>query len=188
MYSAVKYEGKPLYKLARAGIQVERKSRPAKIHKLELIEWHPPIFTIEVVCGKGTYIRSLAHDLGQTMGCGANLKSLVRLRCGPFDIKDAVSLPQLENAFHYGYWRYFIYPIDTVLSHWSAMVVGDTDGQAIKNGRSLSLENNICLGQHLPVLTPEKTRCRAYALDGRFLGVLRFSSERGQWHPEKVFL
>jgi len=188
MYSAVKYQGRPLYQLARAGITVERKSRPTKIHKLELIEWQPPIFTIEVVCGKGTYIRSLAHDLGQTMGCGAHLKSLVRLRCGPFDIKDAISLPQLEDAFDYGYWRQFVYPIDTVLSHWSAIVVGDTDGQAIRNGRPLSLENNTCLGQYLPELAPEKTRCRAYALDGRFLGVLRFSAERGQWQPEKVFL
>jgi len=188
MYSAVKYQGRPLYQLARAGITVERKSRPTKIHKLELIEWQPPIFTIEVVCGKGTYIRSLAHDLGQTMGCGAHLKSLVRLRCGPFDIKDAISLPQLEDAFDYGYWRQFVYPIDTVLSHWSAIVVGDTDGQAIRNGRPLSLENNTCPGQYLPESVPEKTRCRAYALDGRFLGVLRFSAERGQWHPEKVFL
>jgi len=188
MYSAVKYKGKPLYQLARAGIAVERKSRPTKIHKLELIDWQPPIFTIEVVCGKGTYIRSLAHDLGQTMGCGANLKSLVRLRCGPFDIKDAISLPQLEDAFDYGYWRRFVYPIDTVLSHWPAIVVGDTDGQAIRNGRPLSLENNNCPGQYLPVLAPEKTHCRAYALDGRFLGVLRFNAERGQWQPEKVFL
>lgn len=188
MYSAVKYKGKPLYQLARAGITVERKSRPTKIHKLELVDWQPPIFTIEVVCGKGTYIRSLAHDLGQTMGCGAHLKSLVRLRCGPFDIKDAISLPQLEDAFDYGYWRHFVYPIDTVLSHWSAIVVGDTDGQAIRNGRPLSLENNTCPGQYLPVLAPEKTRCRAYALDGRFLGVLRFNAERGQWQPEKVFL
>jgi len=160
MYSAVKYKGKPLYQLARAGIAVERKSRPTKIHKLELIDWQPPIFTIEVV----------------------------RLRCGPFDIKDAISLPQLEDAFDYGYWRRFVYPIDTVLSHWPAIVVGDTDGQAIRNGRPLSLENNNCPGQYLPVLAPEKTHCRAYALDGRFLGVLRFNAERGQWQPEKVFL
>jgi len=188
MYSAVKYQGKPLYQLARAGIKVERKSRPVKIYNLELIDWQPPLFTIEVVCGKGTYIRSLAHDLGQTLGCGANLKSLIRLRCGLFDIKDAVSLPQLEDAFHYGYWQHFVYPIDIVLSHWSAMVVSDTTGRAIRNGCPLPLEASTYLGQYSPVSTAEENRCRVYALDGCFLGVLRFNPERGRWQPEKVFL
>ena len=187
MYSALKYQGKPLYQLARAGIKLERKSRPIKIYNLELIEWQPPIFTIDVVCGKGTYIRSLAHDLGQALGCGANLKSLVRLQCGLFDIKDAISLPQLEDAFHYQYWQHFVYPIDTVLSHWSAMVVSDTTGQAIRNGRPLPLENSCYYEQHPPLPTSGENRCRVYIPDGCFLGVLRFNPERGQWQPEKVF-
>jgi len=103
MYSAVKYQGKPLYELARTGITVERGSRLTEIHRLELVDWQPPVATIEVVCGKGTYIRSLAYDLGQALGCGAYLKSLIRLRCGLFDIREAVSVPQLEDAFRYGY-------------------------------------------------------------------------------------
>ncbi len=176
MYSAVKYQGKPLYQLARAGITVERRSRLAKVHRLELVDWQPPVATIEVVCGKGTYIRSLAYDLGQALGCGAYLKSLIRLRCGLFDIRDAVSVPQLEDAFRYGYWQHFIYPIDSVLLHWAAMVVSDDAGQSIRNGRPL------------PAGSSSEDRCRAYALDGRFLGVLRFNSEKRQWQPEKVFL
>ena len=191
MYSAVKYQGKPLYKLARAGIEIERESRPTKIHHLELINWQPPVVTIEVVCGKGTYIRSLAHDLGQTLGCGANLKSLVRLRCGFFDIKDAVSLPQLEDAFHCGYWQHFVYPVDVVLSHWTAMVVSDTTGQTIRNGCPLVFESTKGTGsleRHPLVSTPEENRCRVYTPDGCFLGVLRFNPERRQWQPEKVFL
>ena len=71
MYSAVKHHGKPLYKLARQGIEVERKSRLRWIYRLELTSWQPPLATIEVECSKGTYIRSLAHDLGQLLGCGA---------------------------------------------------------------------------------------------------------------------
>ncbi len=177
MYSAVKYQGKPLYKLARAGITIERRSRLTKIHNLELVDWQPPVATIEIVCGKGTYIRSLAYDLGQALGCGAYLKSLIRQRCGLFDIRDAVSVPQLEDAFCHGYWQHFIYPIDSVLSHWAAMVVSDDVGQSIKNGQSLALETRSSC----------ENRCRAYDLDGRFLGVLRFNSERGQWQPEKVF-
>jgi tRNA pseudouridine55 synthase len=194
MYSAVKHKGKPLYKLARAGITVEQKSRPVTIHSLELVDWQSPVITIEVVCGKGTYIRSLAHDLGQALGCGAYLKSLVRLRCGLFDIRDAVTLPQLKHAFHYGYWQHFVYPIDSVLLHWTAMVVSDDTGQDIRNGRPLVLKDDKIDRRinHLtqPVAEPSSSEnyCRAYALDGRFLGVLRFDSEKEQWQPEKVFL
>ena len=188
MYSAVKYHGKPLYELARAGIEVERVSRPVKIHQLKIIDLNLPIVTIEIVCGKGTYIRSLAHDLGQALGCGANLKSLTRLRCGLFDIRDAVSVSQLDDAFHYGYWQRFIYPIDTVLLHWAAMLVNDDIEQVIRNGCSLGLENtDDSLEQETSPLTLAKNRCRVYTDDGCFLGVLRFNSERRQWQPEKVF-
>jgi len=183
IYSAIKYHGKPLYQLARAGIKVEPQSRLTQIYRLELINWRPPIFNIEIECGKGTYIRSLAHDLGQALGCGANLKSLIRLRCSLFDIRDSVSISQLEDAFHYGYWQHFIYPVDIVLSHWMAMVVNDDTGQAIKNGRPLTLEIDDCLAWH-----PVEKRCRVYTRDGRFLGVMCFNAERGQWQPEKVFV
>jgi len=194
MYSAVKYQGKPLYKLARAGITVERRSRSARIYDLELIGWQPPVATIEVVCGKGTYIRSLAHDLGQALGCGAHLKSLIRLRYGLFDIKDAVSVPQLEDAFRYGYWQHFVYPIDSVLLHWAAVIVSGDAGQSIRNGCPVVLENsdqvrgNLHLEQYPPPRSSFDARCRVYVPDGRLLGVLRFNSESGQWRPEKVFL
>jgi len=188
MYSAVKYHGKPLYKWARAGITVERSSRLTKIHHLELTDWQPPLVTIDVVCGKGTYIRSLAHDLGQVLGCGANLKSLIRLRCGLFDIKDTISVSQLEYAFRCGYWQQFVYPIDVVLSQWTALVVSDADSQAIKNGRPLVLEKTDSVNGHSPDWSSLDNRCRVYTTDGCFLGVLRFNSETGQWQPEKVFL
>jgi len=180
MYSAVKHHGKPLYKLARAGIKVDRKSRQAEIHRLELTDWQPPLVTVEVVCGKGTYIRSLAHDLGENLGCGANLKSLVRLRCGIFDIKDSVSVPQLENAFRYGYWQNFINPIDTVLSHLTVMVVDDNTSQAIRNGRPIDYLEQ-------PTAACSSNHCRVYTHDGCFLGILRFNPEKRQWQPEKVF-
>ncbi len=182
MYSAVKHGGKPLYQLARSGIKVDRKSRPRWVYHLELIHWRPPVATIEVECGKGTYIRSLAHDLGQLLGCGANLKSLTRLRCGLFGIEDAVSVPQLEDALRYGYWQHFIYPIDIVLLHWAAMVVGGATEEDIRNGRPLVLESDGSL-----LASSYGNRCRVYTRDGCFLGMLCFDSERGQWQPEKVF-
>lgn len=193
MYSAVKYRGKRLYELARAGIQVERPSRPVRIDHLELTDWQPPLFTLEVVCGKGTYIRSLAHDLGQVLGCGATLKSLSRLRCGLFDIRDAVSLIQLEDAARHGYWHKFVYPMDIVFLDWAAIVVNETTGQQVRNGQSLVLESQIsgreiaCSGEHSSADSSFQNRCRIYDLDGRFLGVLRFHPESRKWHPEKVF-
>ncbi len=194
LYSALKHQGKRLYELARAGITVERKSRLVTIHDLELVDWQPPVATVEVTCSKGTYIRSLAHDLGQTLGCGAHLKNLIRLRCGLFDIRDAVSVPQLEDAFRHGYWQQFIYPIDSVFSHWTAVVVSDDAGEDIRNGRPLVLENGSPnqagskRKQPVSDMSSSENHCRAYALDGRFLAVLRFNPEKGQWHPQKVFL
>jgi len=179
MYSAVKHGGKPLYELARAGIEVERKSRPAQIYRLELKRWQPPVATIEVECGKGTYIRSLAHDLGQLLGCGAHLKSLVRLKYGCFDIKDAVSLPQLEDGFHYGYWHRFIYPIDIVFRDWAVVVVDDAGEADVKNGRPVELSGDD--------FQPEADHLRVYNGDGRFLGLLQFNREKGHWRPGKVF-
>jgi tRNA pseudouridine55 synthase len=175
MYSAVKHHGKRLYELARIGIEVERKSRPARIHHLELIDFKPPLATIEVVCGKGTYIRSLAHDLGRNLGCGANLKSLTRLKCGLFDIEDAVSVSQLEDACRSGYWQRFVYPIDVILSNWIAMIVSDDTERLIRNGCPL------------PGWSSAENYCRAYTPDGYFLGVLHFNHIREQWQPEKVF-
>ena len=134
MYSAVKHQGKPLYELARAGIDVERKSRTAKIYSLEIKDWKNPILTIEVTCGKGTYIRSLANDLGQALGCGAILKNLERSRCGIFDINEAVTPEHFEEACRGGYWESLLYPMDSILSLWETVIVGEEKAQAIRNG------------------------------------------------------
>ncbi len=98
MYSAIKHHGKPLYQLARSGIEVPRSPRKVNISRIDVIDWQNPIITIEVECSKGTYIRSLAHDLGQKVGCGAHLSELTRLQCGPFTIDKAISVAQLEDA------------------------------------------------------------------------------------------
>jgi len=193
MYSAIKHHGQPLYKLARAGITIERKSRPTRIYKLELTGWQLPVATVEVECGKGTYIRSLAHDLGQSLGCGAILKSLIRLKCGIFDIDNAVSIPKLEDAFHHGYWHQFVYPIDVALSHLKAIVVNNATEDIIRKGGSFALPDHDnastpSFPQQYPESSPTETRCRAYTLDGSFLGVLHFNTEKEQWQPDKVFL
>lgn len=180
MYSAVKYRGKPLYQLARAGISVERRSRLARIDRIELLDFKPPLLTIQVICGKGTYIRSLADDLGQHLGCGANLKSLIRLSYGIFDIKEASSLDQLEDAFGGGYWQSLLYPIDAVLSSFTAVVVSSETGQLIRQGRPVVLAD-------IADLSSPASYCRAYTTDGSLVAMLRFNPESGQWQPKKVF-
>ena len=185
MYSAVKYRGKRLYELAREGIEVERKSRPTRIHKLELVDWQPPVVTVDVVCDKGTYIRSLAHDLGQLLGCGGHLKSLVRTRCGFFDIKDSTLMSQLEDAFKYGYWEQFIHPTDTALRHFRAIVVGDITEENIRKGCPVSLDQ---IGDLIENRHSDNKYCRAYTSDGRFLGVLHSTRDKSVWQPKKVFL
>lgn len=185
MYSAVKHQGKPLYRLARAGISVARKSRTVKVHRLELVAWEPPVATVEVECGKGTYIRSLAHDLGQALGCGAHLRSLVRTRCGLFDIKDAVTMEQLEEAFRHGYWEHFVHPVDSVLRDLSAVVVDDAAEAAIRNGSPVVLESGNIRSDKA---SSRQKYCRAYSADGRFLGILRHVPDKGIWQPEKVLV
>ncbi len=183
MYSAVKHKGQPLYKLARAGISVERKSRTVTIHRLVLVEWQPPLATLEIECSQGTYIRSLAHDLGQALGCGAHLKSLVRTRCGIFDIKDAVSLTKFEEAFRGGYREDYLHPVDSVLQDYQAVIVDDAAEVAIRNGTSINIPGGPDIDTHAA-----ETYCRAYSQDGRFLGMLRYVPEKEAWQPKKVLV
>ena len=98
MYSAIKQGGQPLYKLARLGLEVERAARPVEIHSIELLSFTPPFVSIRVTCSRGTYVRTLADDIGAVIGCGAALKELRRTASGPFEISAAHTLEDLERA------------------------------------------------------------------------------------------
>jgi tRNA pseudouridine55 synthase len=180
IYSALKQNGKPLYQLARAGVNVEVKSRPAFIQSILIKDFHSPILTIEVVCGKGTYIRSLANDLGEKLGCGGMLRNLIRTRVGIFDYANAVTPEQLQEACRTGYWENLLYPMDSILVDWQAVVVGADMEKAIRSGIQVDLKRP---------LNPDgkKDFARAYTLDGTLLGIMRFDKEKQLWQPEKVF-
>ena len=141
MHSALKHQGQPLYNLARAGITIERQSRPVTIYRLELIELQPPLVTLEIECSKGTYIRSLANDLGDKLGCGAYMKNLVRSAYGQFKIEDAVSPDQLKEAAERGDWQQYLHPIDSVLGDLPVVTVDAKSEEAIKTGNAPHLEN-----------------------------------------------
>jgi tRNA pseudouridine55 synthase len=179
MYSALKHNGQCLYELARAGITVDRETRKAQIYSLNLLNFTPPVITIEMECSKGTYVRSLANDLGEMLGCGACMSGLVRLKYGPFNIEEAVSADKLKEAFCNNDWQRLVYPIDTVVQHWASVTVGDEQGKDIKNGVSVSLVNNFAAGT---------VKCRAYNSGGSFLAILYLDETTGQWQPQKVFV
>ncbi len=196
MYSALKHQGKRLYELARAGVVVERKKRTTMIHRLKMVAWEPPLITIEVECGRGAYIRSLADDLGQALSCGAHLKDLVRLGTGPFDIKDSLDLQEFTNSVETGRWQEYLYPMDIVLQGMSVAIINPKaekaalSGQTIPVTYSIDLPDQVQPDEHQPASEGESdsiNRCRAYSKDGRFLAVLTSLATKGPWSPKKVF-
>ena len=179
MHSALHHKGKRLYQLAREGIEVDREPRQVEFSRLELLAWQPPVVTIEVDCSGGTYIRSLAQDIGTALGSGAHLKKLVRLKSEPFHIDAAVPLTVLEEGFRRGDWQGYLHSVDEVLLDWPAAIL-DTESEAlVRKGTDVELHfagDTGVAGSH----------CRAYSADGHFLAVLTKTDE-GLWHPEKVF-
>lgn len=177
-YSALKKDGKPHYQLAREGLSVSPKPRRVTIYNIRLVKYESPLVTIEVECGKGTYIRSLAHDLGQRLGCGAYLNNLTRLRCGPFSIEDALTLPEFESACQDGTWREFLHPMDAPLLDWKAVILNGQSELAVRRGSPLVLPAEVAA---------DERHCRAYSSDGHLVALLRFVTDKGHWHPFKVF-
>ena len=181
MYSALKVGGKRLYDLARSGIEVERKPRTVFISRMEIVEMALPSVVIEVDCGRGAYMRSLAHDLGEALSCGAYLEGLVRLRSGPFSVEDSVKLETLQEAEEEDGWRGHLKPPDFVLLHLRSVTVGKAAERYLRNG------NPIKLPPHLSAYAGYMERHRAYSEDGRFLAVVRYDRSRDEWQPNRVF-
>jgi tRNA pseudouridine55 synthase len=178
IFSALKRDGQPLYKLARAGQAVEVAPRPVTIETLKWVAWDPPDLTVEVVCSPGTYIRSLARDLGEAVATGAHLAALTRTRNSGWSIAEAVSLDQLEreSKINVG-WKKYLHPLDNLVSHLSKITVTEETAVDIRHGRSIIVSDQ----QNSFVL-------RAYTLDGRLLAILtRVQSDDTLWQPKKVF-
>ena len=143
-YSAVKYKGKPLYRWAREGEKVPRKIRQAKIYELKLLEYHPdrePQLVLDVQCSRGTYIRTLAYDLGQAIGCGGHLYSLTRLAVGPFVIENSYTPGQLSEMKAADRIKNAIWPMDSALGMMPALVIDDQEVMALKNGQIVFLKD-----------------------------------------------
>ncbi len=180
MYSALKRQGKRLYDLARAGIEIDRLPRSVEVYSIELVDWSHPLATVDVTCGRGFYMRSLAHDLGRELGCGAHLKELIRTRSGPFRVDDAMSMEEAEDAMDEEDWSRLASP-DVVMGHMRVIVVGRGAEEDVRHGRPLpaSIRRDVVgVGE----------QCRIYSTDGRFLAVAVVDEVSGRWRSQKVFL
>ena len=185
MYSAIKREGKRLYELAREGIEVERPPREVQVHSLEMVEWSPPDFVLDVECGRGFYARSLAHDIGVALSSAAHLAALVRRRSGPFVIEDAVTLGTLEQAAARGEWRSLLFPVDSALQQLRAIVLDPLQTEQVRHGQPVSA-NALGGPPSGPSGLQEGERIRAYNRDGELIAVMAYSSRGFLWRPEKV--
>ena len=158
MYSAIKVGGKKLYELARKGKEVERKPRPVTIHELELLGWPDAggDFQLRIRCSKGTYVRTLCHDIGQTLGCGGCMSSLRRVKAAGFTLADSVALEAVQEAVDQGKGESLLLPVDYCFRDRPKLTL--SNGQAekkIRNGAALAARD-IPDGEY-----------RVYAVDGK---------------------
>ena len=172
MFSAIKQDGQPLYKLARQGKEVARKSRQVTIDEISVLAWEEPLLTVRVVCSSGTYIRSLAHDLGEVLGCGGHITQLRRTAVGNFEAETAVALNDLspENIASH------LLPLDTAVAHLPRLDLTKQDGDDLLQGKQIIANNS----PH-----PPQTLARAYNSQAEFIGIV--SATTDGWRAKKMF-
>ena len=184
MYSALKVNGKKLYELAREGKVVERKARPVKILDIQILEMDLPRVRMTVECSKGTYIRTLCHDIGQKLSCGGCMEELVRTKVSCFEIKDSLTLDEIRNKKDEGTLDEILTPIDAMFAKCQRLVVGEKWEALAYNGNPL-YEKAVRLLDGEKVL--DKSMVRVYDKKGTFIGVYQYSADRGEYSIIKMF-
>lgn len=179
MYSAIKVNGKKLYELAREGRTVERKARPVEVYSIDILKEEIPVITIRVHCSKGTYIRTLCHDIGEKLGCGACMGSLLREKAGSFLLKDALTLRQIEEKAADGSFASIVTPVDELFLSYPEIIVEEKWDGLVHNGNALTMEQ-------AGVGNPSE-KVRVYDSGHRFIGVYAWKTERNCFKPEKMF-
>ena len=175
-YSAIKIHGRKAYDMARNGEEVKLEGRHVTIHSFDFIEYAPPELIADIVCSSGTYIRSIANDLGQKLGCGAYLSALKRTMSGRFTLRDAVPLPTLQKAFEEGTWYQYLIPAADALTDYEEVMLDMESEANILHGRRIPAE----AGDH-------PTLGKAVSEQGELIALLEFVPETVEWKPKKVF-
>ena len=175
-YSAIKIHGRKAYDMARNGEEVKLEGRHVTIHSFDFIEYAPPELIADIVCSSGTYIRFIANDLGQKLGCGAYLSALKRTMSGRFTLRDAVPLPTLQKAFEEGTWYQYLIPAADALTDYEEVMLDMESEANILHGRRIPAE----AGDH-------PTLGKAVSEQGELIALLEFVPETLEWKPKKVF-
>lgn len=182
MYSALKVDGKKLYELARAGREVERQARPVTIHEIRIISIDLPRVAMSVTCSKGTYIRTLCHDIGRKLGCYGCMEHLTRTRVDRFEIGDSLTLAQIEALRDEERLSEHIVPVDQMFSGYPALTVSGESDKRVHNGNQFYPSD----------AHPEEYRTedvvRVYDSAGHFIGIYEYDRENQWFKPRKIFL
>ena len=172
VFSAIKKNGQAAYKHARNGATVDREARPVTVYDCSLLYFDNSVVTISVTCARGTYIRSIAHDLGKVLGCGGYIVKLTREKYGPFSVGDAIKLEELEKLVEAGDPVPF-FDIDYIMQDWVHIMVDEDDAVDLINGKSKSFDT-------------DDMKVVLYR-DAGFFAVAE-KTEEGLYHPSKVFI
>lgn len=174
-YSAVKVQGRKAYEMARDGEEVDLSPRMINVYSLDVLEWAPPEAVVDVYCSSGTYVRSLANDLGKALGTGAHLVGLRRTKSGRFTLRDAVPLRRLQEAFDAGNWYRYLIPAAEALAEWPMLELDIEQVELIRHGH------------RIPAEPGAKGLARAITQQGDLVAVLEIDEDSGEWQPRKVF-
>ncbi len=185
MYSALKVNGKKLYELARQGKEIERAARPVTIKEIEILSIDMPFVKIRVECSKGTYIRTLCHDIGEKAGCGAAMETLVRTRVGRFTLEEAVTLSEIETMVQEGRIMQKIIPADYMFERFPKAIVKKEFRKRIDNGNFLFTDQVKMIEGKFEKRDSEQ--CRIYNDENIFCGIYEYREKERQLKPVKMF-
>ena len=178
-YSAVKVQGRKAYEMARQGEPVDLAPRKITVHHLEVLEWAPPEVVVDVHCSSGTYVRSLANDLGEKLGTGAYLVGLRRTKSGRFSLRDAVPLRKLQESFNAGDWYQYLIPAAEALGDWPAVELNPDDVEGIRHGHRVKAGPDAQPGM-----------VRGVSTQGELVALMELVTGEDNvsaWQPRKVF-
>jgi tRNA pseudouridine55 synthase len=174
-YSAVKIGGQKAYEKARRGEEVELEPRMINVYTLDLLEWAPPEVVVDIHCSSGTYVRSLAHDIGQKLEIGAHLVGLRRTRNGQFSLRDAISLRALQEAFDNGTWAQHLIPAVEALGDWQTVILNAETLDMVVHGHRFANESGMT------------GWARAISDMGDLVALVEADPDTNEWQPRKVF-
>jgi len=186
-FSAKKHKGKPLYELARQKKELELKTSRVIVHFFRLKGYNPPIVDFAAKCSSGTYIRSLAHELGQKLGCGAHLFKLTRTKIGSFHLNDSFTLDEIKRLVHQEKTRKFFLPLESLLPELPSMVINNAAASLIRNGNEFFADSVLKI---LPGKTSrsskgkiEKNIFKVYNTRGKLIALAKSNSRCQSYHP-----